>query len=69
MRPYKFLHKFQVSQSLILSFLSRHFSVINPVVTPAYCLALFGGLRATYICCGDNGGAEVRGWGSSVKAK
>ena len=39
------------------------------VVTPAYCLALFGGLKATYSMCAANGGVEIRGWGSSVRAK
>ena len=34
------------------------------VITPAYCSALFGGLRATYEVCIAAGGAEVRGWGA-----
>ena len=37
------------------------------VVTPAYCMKLFGGLRATYAACSAKNGAEVSGWGRRAK--
>jgi len=38
------------------------------VVTPAYCRALFRGVRATYAACQAAGGKQIRGWGRKTVA-
>ena len=40
----------------------------SEVVTPAYCRALFRGVRATYATCQAVGGKQIRGWGRTVVA-
>ena len=37
-------------------------------VTPAFCRALFRGIRRTYRVCSRAGGAAIVGWGSTARA-